>query len=104
MDAGSRREIGRKGGRAAHQRGTAHEWTPAEAREAGRKGGGVLLRSGDDIEASRLREVANTLDDIAATLGRIADNSGTTHPHLIRRMRECLARASRSVDRIEPHS
>jgi general stress protein YciG len=30
---------GRKGGRAAHQRGTAHEFTPEEASEAGRKGG-----------------------------------------------------------------
>jgi general stress protein YciG len=30
---------GRKGGRAAHQRGTAHEFTPEEASAAGRKGG-----------------------------------------------------------------
>jgi len=34
-----RREIARKGGRAAHEKGTAHEWTPEEARAAGRKGG-----------------------------------------------------------------
>lgn len=33
------REISRMGGRRAHQLGTAHEWTPAEAAEAGRKGG-----------------------------------------------------------------
>ncbi len=33
------REAGRKGGRAAHARGTAHQFTPEEAREAGRKGG-----------------------------------------------------------------
>jgi general stress protein YciG len=33
------REAGRKGGRAAHERGTAHQFTPEEAREAGRKGG-----------------------------------------------------------------
>lgn len=31
--------ISRKGGRAAHVAGTAHEFTPNEAREAGRKGG-----------------------------------------------------------------
>jgi general stress protein YciG len=30
---------GRKGGEAAHRRGTAHEFTPEEARIAGRKGG-----------------------------------------------------------------
>ncbi len=39
MDRDKQREIASKGGRAAHQKGTAHEWTPAEAREAGRKGG-----------------------------------------------------------------
>ena len=39
MDVGRQREIASKGGRAAHQKGTAHEWTSEEAREAGRKGG-----------------------------------------------------------------
>lgn len=32
------------GGRAAHQKGTAHEFTPEEAREAGRKGGEAVSR------------------------------------------------------------
>jgi general stress protein YciG len=32
-------EIARKGGKAAHSAGTAHEFTTDEAREAGRKGG-----------------------------------------------------------------
>jgi predicted GIY-YIG superfamily endonuclease/general stress protein YciG len=45
MDPNKQREIASKGGRAAHQKGTAHEWTADEAREAGRKGG----------QASRLR-------------------------------------------------
>ena len=35
------REIASKGGRAAHEKGTAHEWTADEARSAGRKGGQV---------------------------------------------------------------
>ena len=39
MDRTKQREIASKGGRAAHQKGTAHEWTREEAREAGRKGG-----------------------------------------------------------------
>ena len=30
-------ELASKGGRAVHQKGTAHEWTPEEAREAARK-------------------------------------------------------------------
>ena len=39
MDPDQQREIASKGGKAAHQRGTAHEFTSEEAREAGRKGG-----------------------------------------------------------------
>src|SRR3954467_8975167 len=39
MTPEKQREIASKGGRAAHQKGTAHEWTSEEARSAGRKGG-----------------------------------------------------------------
>lgn len=39
MDRAKQREIAAKGGKAAHQKGTGHEWTPDEARAAGRKGG-----------------------------------------------------------------
>jgi uncharacterized protein len=39
MDRSKQKEIASKGGKAAHQKGTAHEWTSEEAREAGRKGG-----------------------------------------------------------------
>ena len=39
MDRAKQREIASKGGKAAHQKGTAHEWTSDEARDAGRKGG-----------------------------------------------------------------
>ena len=39
MSAEKQREIASKGGRAAHEKGTAHEWTKDEARAAGRKGG-----------------------------------------------------------------
>lgn len=39
MERAKQREIASKGGKAAHQKGTAHEWTSEEAREAGRKGG-----------------------------------------------------------------
>jgi hypothetical protein len=39
MDERKQREIASKGGKAAHQSGHAHEFTPDEAREAGRKGG-----------------------------------------------------------------
>lgn len=32
-------EIASKGGRAAHAKGSAHTWSPEEARKAGKKGG-----------------------------------------------------------------
>jgi uncharacterized protein len=39
MDEDRQREIASQGGKAAHEKGTAHEFTSEEAREAGRKGG-----------------------------------------------------------------
>ena len=39
MDPSRQRDIARKGGRAAHEKGTAHEFSSEEARAAGRKGG-----------------------------------------------------------------
>ncbi|HST89255.1 MAG TPA: KGG domain-containing protein [Ktedonobacterales bacterium] len=39
MDPRKQKEIASKGGRAAHEQGTAHEWSSEEARQAGRKGG-----------------------------------------------------------------
>jgi general stress protein YciG len=44
MDQAKQREIASKGGKAAHQKGTAHEFTSEEAREAGRKGGEAVSR------------------------------------------------------------
>ena len=39
MSEEKKREIAAKGGRAAHEKGTAHEFTSQEARLAGRKSG-----------------------------------------------------------------
>jgi general stress protein YciG len=44
MDPSKQREIASKGGRAAHAKGTAHEFTSDEARVAGRKGGEAVSR------------------------------------------------------------
>ena len=41
MSPEKQKEIASKGGRAAHEKGTAHEWTADEARAAGRKGGQI---------------------------------------------------------------
>ena len=44
MDPAKQKEIASKGGRAAHAKGTAHEFTSDEARVAGRKGGEAVSR------------------------------------------------------------
>ena len=39
MDPEKQRQIASKGGKAAHQKGSAHEFDSQEARQAGKKGG-----------------------------------------------------------------
>jgi len=63
MDRHKQRDIASKGGKAAHQKGTAHEWTSEEAREAGRKGGMASHRrkqeqqqQNDEGSSARLNE------------------------------------------------
>ena len=53
MDRAKQREIASKGGKAAHQKGTAHEWTSEEAREAGRKGGMASHRRRSELTGSQ---------------------------------------------------
>jgi general stress protein YciG len=69
MDRAKQREIASKGGKAAHQKGTAHEWTSEEARDAGRKGGIASHRrrrelnspgSGSETESQREPAMVNT--------------------------------------------
>lgn len=68
MDRERQREISSQGGKAAHQKGTAHEFDSNEAREAGRKGGMV---SGG---RRRSREVANTNGEPARSEGGGQEN------------------------------
>lgn len=80
MDAAKQREIASKGGRAAHSKGTAHEFTSDEARIAGRKGGeavsrdrahmAAIGREGGHSRGARARA--------AAAAGGNAANSGNT--------------------------
>jgi uncharacterized protein len=45
MSPEKQKEIASLGGKAAHAKGTAHEFSPEEAREAGRKGGQAAQRA-----------------------------------------------------------
>ena len=51
MNREKQREIASKGGRAAHAKGTAHEFSSDEAREAGRKGGQAVSRNREHMAA-----------------------------------------------------
>ena len=51
MDAQKQREIASKGGKASHEKGSAHEFTPEEARVAGRKGGEAVSRNREHMAA-----------------------------------------------------
>lgn len=45
MDPEKQRQIAREGGRAAHIKGTAHQFSPEEARAAGKKGGEAVSKN-----------------------------------------------------------
>lgn len=66
MSPEKQREIASKGGRAAHEKGTAHEWTADEARSAGRRGGQVSrggrgrLNPAGEVSATSEPPVAET--------------------------------------------
>ena len=51
MDRNKQREIASKGGRAAHEKGTAHEFDAGEARAAGRKGGVTVSKNREHMAA-----------------------------------------------------
>jgi general stress protein YciG len=80
MDANKQREIASKGGRAAHAKGTAHEFTSDEARTAGRKGGeavsqdrahmSAIGREGGHSRGARARTPQAVRSDVEQTFER----------------------------------
>lgn len=85
MDPAKQREIASKGGRAAHSKGTAHEFTSDEARVAGRKGGeavsrdrahmAAIGREGGHSRGARAR-AASTVGTVAAIAAGAAAVAG----------------------------
>jgi general stress protein YciG len=87
MSAERQKEIARKGGKAAHARGKAHEFTTEEARAAGRKGGervslnrshmAAIGRIGGQRSSRKLAQPSNPADKISADLPHaVADQPG----------------------------
>jgi len=87
MDRARQREIASKGGRAAHQKGTAHEWTADEARVAGRKGGETVSRDREHMAAigregggarsasARRRAIAQRNESVVEDRSRVSRSS-----------------------------
>ena len=77
MDRAKQREIASKGGKAAHQKGTAHEWTSEEARDAGRKGGIASHQRRREQNQSGDRDVAGSGEDRAMEMESPASAFGS---------------------------
>ena len=76
MDRAKQREIASKGGKAAHQKGTAHEWTSEEAREAGRKGGMASHRRRTELTGNQETSSESPQNLESSDMSRFDDDSG----------------------------
>jgi general stress protein YciG len=99
MDPARQREIASKGGRAAHEKGTAHEWSSDEAREAGRKGGVTVSR--DRAHMAAIGREGGESRSAAARQARQARVSEREVPMSVARdgMSDGRGQAGRSNDR-----
>jgi general stress protein YciG len=78
MDRSKQKEIASKGGKAAHHKGTAHEWTSEEAREAGRKGGVASHRRRQSQAAFAPGEIGDVPSGaLSASEGRVSAGDPT---------------------------
>jgi general stress protein YciG len=71
MSPEKQREIASKGGRAAHEKGTAHEWTADEARAAGRKGGQISRGGRGRLVSASTEGDAPGMADTGTDSGRL---------------------------------
>ena len=86
MDRVKQREIASKGGKAAHQKGTAHEWTSEEARDAGRKGGMASHRRRSEVgseQGSDMSSSSPSSSDLSDRSG-FSERSGSNEDEQIR--------------------
>jgi len=83
MDVERQRQIASKGGKAAHQRGTAHEFTTEEARLAGRKGGERRSQNAQRLQTAsgimNTREVVEPSTNNFLNGPNVANGLGNTH-------------------------
>ena len=80
MDPERQRQISSQGGKAAHQKGTAHEFDSNEAREAGRKGGmvsGGRRRAREQAQGGRPAREAEQSGESAEEREQESESEGT---------------------------
>ena len=97
MDPERQKEIASKGGRAAHEKGTAHEWSSVEARNAGRKGGVTV--SQDRAHMAAIGREGGESRSAAARQARLSDREV---PMVVSRdgMADGFMSTMRTVDRV----
>jgi uncharacterized protein len=110
MDPSRQRAIASRGGKAAHEKGTAHEWSSDEARNAGKKGGEVVSRDrvhmaaiGREGGEARGRSRARQLIAASSNLDRIGRYADREAPVATsREMGPGASEHERQVPRSEP--
>lgn len=65
-----RREVAREGGKQVQRNGTAHRWSPEEAREAGKKGAESRKNGRESVEQNRRRRRRRDSTDDAVAGGK----------------------------------
>src|SRR5579883_1500280 len=76
MDDEKQREIASKGGKAAHEKGTAHEFNSQEAREAGQKGGEAVSK-----DRQHMAEIGREGGLHSHGGSRSDEHTGSSHGH-----------------------
>lgn len=100
MDAEKQKQIASKGGKAAHAKGTAHEFTPEEAREAGRKGGEAVVEEyGHEHMAQIGRKGGETVSENRAHMAEIGRKGGEKRGLQRKRLKE-EAREERQEEKV----
>ena len=80
MDRDKQRRIASKGGKAAHEKGTAHQWTSNEARAAGQKGGSASHVGNLRLPTrSRINKPEDGLSDAGSSERRVQSSGDWEH-------------------------
>lgn len=98
MDSEKQRMIARKGGKAAHEKGTAHEWSSSEARDAGRKGGARSVKESSAPVRTRTTIMHASDIVIGAPIFSTRESSTVSSPGQITALRTAVAFTTPNIE------